>query len=74
MKLPLALVFVASSAGAIAAIATSCSSDATCQLYCVPVAPPTSDAGGAVDGPPVTCPACADPVTHACPIGCEPVG
>ena len=74
MKLPLALVFVASSAGAIAAIATSCSSDDTCQLHCVVGFTPTTDAGVAVDGPPVTCPVCADPVTFTCPPGCEPIG
>ena len=74
MKLPVALVFAASTAVAVAAIATSCSDDTSCQLHCVLIAPPTNDAGVAVDGTPVTCPFCADPVTHTCPAGCEPIG
>ncbi len=76
MKLPLALAFVATTTGAIAGIATSCSSDdaPACELHCEVAVPVPNDAGVIVDGTPVTCPDCADPATLECPVGCEAVG
>jgi hypothetical protein len=76
VKLPLALAFAVTATGAIAGIATSCNSNdaPTCELFCVVSAPVPNDAGVIVDGPPVTCPDCADPVTLECPAGCEAIG
>ncbi len=72
MKLPLALVFVATATGAIAAIATSCG-DSTCDVHCVLVSPLPNDAGVVPDGAAATCPACADD-NATCPAGCAAVG
>ena len=78
MKLPLVLAFAVATTGAITAIVTSCGGDdaPVCQLHCeVGLRAPTfNDAGVEIDAAPVTCPDCADPVTFACPSGCDPVG
>lgn len=79
MKLPLALVFVASTvtAGAVAAIATSCAGDdgPSCRLHCTKDFPTVTDAGVPIDADPdLVCPDCADPATLACPTGCAAIG